>query len=179
MEPKLILFDLDGTLAPCDQDVLYEDAAKWIEDATAPWMVVSNQGSIGLRYWMETEGFGDPTKWQTLEGFSKRCAKLFPGISPSEYRFHILMCTAYQSKTSGKWAPTPPNSEGFSMWRHDWRKPAPGMLLHAMKVYGATPEETLMVGDSNDDLGAATAAGCQFMPDWEFFGRPVPKGGLR
>ena len=41
------------------------------------------------------------------------------------------------------------------------RKPAPGLLLEAMAAAGATPRETVMVGDSERDLLAARAAGCE------------------
>ena len=38
-------------------------------------------------------------------------------------------------------------------------KPAPDMVLAAMRHLGATPAETLLVGDSANDFGAARAAG--------------------
>lgn len=41
----------------------------------------------------------------------------------------------------------------------DKAKPAPDMLIRAMKQLGVTPEETLMVGDSRNDALAARAAG--------------------
>lgn len=40
------------------------------------------------------------------------------------------------------------------------KKPDPQPLLHAMDVLGSSPETTLMVGDSVNDLRAARAAGC-------------------
>lgn len=40
------------------------------------------------------------------------------------------------------------------------KKPAPAPLLHAMKLMACSPQETLMVGDSKSDIGAARAAGC-------------------
>lgn len=40
------------------------------------------------------------------------------------------------------------------------KKPAPLPLQHAMQQLGTTPETTLMVGDSVNDLEAARAAGC-------------------
>ncbi len=39
------------------------------------------------------------------------------------------------------------------------RKPAAGMLLEAMQDYGATPENTIMIGDALRDVEAAYAAG--------------------
>lgn len=39
------------------------------------------------------------------------------------------------------------------------RKPAPGLLLRAMRYLGARPDQTLMIGDSERDMQAARAAG--------------------
>ena len=38
-------------------------------------------------------------------------------------------------------------------------KPEPHGLLHCIAAHGATPEEALMIGDTNADFGAARAAG--------------------
>jgi D-glycero-D-manno-heptose 1,7-bisphosphate phosphatase len=40
------------------------------------------------------------------------------------------------------------------------RKPGPGMLLEALRDFGAEPGETAMVGDTLRDMEAAKAAGC-------------------
>ena len=41
------------------------------------------------------------------------------------------------------------------------RKPATGMITRAMREFGASPEETFVVGDSDDDMQAGADAGCQ------------------
>ena len=43
------------------------------------------------------------------------------------------------------------------------RKPAGDMLLEACRRMGTLPGETLMLGDSDNDVAAARAAGC---PVW-------------
>jgi phosphoglycolate phosphatase len=43
------------------------------------------------------------------------------------------------------------------------RKPAGDMLLHACRIMGSQPAATLMLGDSDNDVLAARAAGC---PVW-------------
>jgi len=40
------------------------------------------------------------------------------------------------------------------------RKPAPGMLIEAMRKYDATPESTPFIGDAITDMEAAMAAKC-------------------
>ena len=39
------------------------------------------------------------------------------------------------------------------------RKPAPGMLLKAIKEFDIDPEKSLMIGDKETDMQAADAAG--------------------
>lgn len=41
----------------------------------------------------------------------------------------------------------------------DCRKPAPGLLLECMRVLGANPENTWMIGDSRGDITAGERAG--------------------
>jgi HAD superfamily hydrolase (TIGR01662 family) len=166
---SLYLFDLDGTLAERDSTELYPDAAQWLDNhGMAQWMVVTNQGGVGLRYWMETEGFGKPEEYPTEETILAHLEALFPDTLN-----RVLVAYAYQSKKSGKWSPTP-NNDHMS-WNRAWRKPAPGMLLYAMSRNGVEPYETLMIGDSEEDQQAAAAAGCDFVWAWQFFARDKPE----
>jgi rfaE bifunctional protein nucleotidyltransferase chain/domain len=41
------------------------------------------------------------------------------------------------------------------------RKPATGMVVRAMRDFGVAPEQTFMVGDSDDDMRAGADAGCR------------------
>ncbi|MEK7093920.1 MAG: HAD family hydrolase [Patescibacteria group bacterium] len=41
------------------------------------------------------------------------------------------------------------------------RKPKPGMLLQGLKDFGVSPEEAMMIGDSDRDVLAGQAAGCR------------------
>lgn len=43
------------------------------------------------------------------------------------------------------------------------RKPEPGLLLRAMRLWGAGPAETLFVGDAPSDREAAARAGVRFL----------------
>lgn len=52
----------------------------------------------------------------------------------------------------------------------EYHKPAPFMLLEAMKREGIDPKQCLYVGDSDDDRKAAEAAGIQFADAETFFG---------
>lgn len=50
----------------------------------------------------------------------------------------------------------------------DCRKPAPGMLLAAMRDFDAKPEGCVMHGDKPSDEAAARAAGIEFVPAGEY-----------
>ena len=52
------------------------------------------------------------------------------------------------------------------------RKPAPGMNLDIMKELEWLPEDTICVGDRDEDQAAALAAGCQFVWAKDFFADP-------
>lgn len=58
-------------------------------------------------------------------------------------------------------------------------KPHPDRLLIAMRTLGAAPGDTLMVGDSSNDVRAARAAGCSIvvLPHGYNEGRPVSELG--
>jgi D-glycero-D-manno-heptose 1,7-bisphosphate phosphatase len=53
---------------------------------------------------------------------------------------------------------------------YERRKPGPGMLFQAMQLHEINRQDTLMVGDREEDKGAAEAAGCDFMWAWDYFG---------
>lgn len=60
--------------------------------------------------------------------------------------------------------------EYYKGW--DRRKPGPGMLIEAMEHFSVSREDTLMVGDREEDKLAALAAGVDFQWTWDYFGDP-------
>jgi D-glycero-D-manno-heptose 1,7-bisphosphate phosphatase len=56
----------------------------------------------------------------------------------------------------------------------DCRKPRPGMLRRLMAYYDARPDDTVFVGDSAADRGAAAAAGVAFIEASALFGWAQP-----
>lgn len=170
---KLIIFDLDGTLADRESDQLYPHVkAFFTENATKyQFAVATNQGGVGLRCWMMADGFGEPDKYPSRDDIENRIYNIDQRELPHDCILAWYVCYAYQSKKSGKWAPSPIGSELESMWQPSWRKPAPGMLEAAMKDALVYPQETLMVGDSDEDRLAAEAAHCDFQWADNFFER--------
>ena len=50
-----------------------------------------------------------------------------------------------------------------------WRKPQPGMIIVACGVASVSPEDTLFIGDREEDKEAAGNCGCSFQWSWEYF----------
>ena len=166
----MILFDLDGTLADRDTGELLPGVARYFTlTPPAAWAIVTNQGGVGLRRWMERSGFGEPDRYPTADAIAERIDDVITAIGKQPTGVYVAF--AYQTQ-KGEWAPTPPEGEGDPRWAHEWRKPAPGMLLQAMADTDVTdPATVTMVGDSEADEQAAIAAGCTFRWADEFFGR--------
>lgn len=172
----LYIFDVNGTLADRDTANILPGVREWfaaVDWATTRVAFATNQGGVGLRYWMESAGFGDPSQYPTEEQVRRRISTIEQELVPptQELNSEIYVCFAYQSRSSGKWSPAPPGYEGRPEWSPAWRKPAPGMLLQAMHDVGANASNTVFVGDSDEDLQAALEANISFHWADDFFGR--------
>jgi len=181
MEPQLILFDIDGTVVEAWTDKILPGVSEFFSRPNLPKIAwVTNQCGVGLRHWMEKEGFGEPEKFPTEEQVIERIETILYKLGLTRLdgdRDTTYISFAYQTK-EGKWGPqkrqtnvfAPDRGEVFTEWRKDWRKPAPGMLLQAMTEAGVAPDDTLFVGDMESDRLAAEAAGVRFMWARDFFG---------
>lgn len=172
---KLVIFDVDGTLCHPHTTDLLPGVADFIALAriarNAPVLAIAtNQGGVGLRHWMEQGSFGEPGRYA-----SEAEALATYGDLAQSLGARLYVAFAYQAK-SGAWAPTPERPIAPECWAHDWRKPSPGMLIQAMADAGATPAETIFIGDSPEDQQAAAATGCYFQWAQKFFARGWEKG---
>ena len=174
---KLIIFDVDGTLAEQFSLELLPGVRLFFDllfrndcPDTPRAAIATNQGGVGMRYWMEKAGFGRPHEFPTDEEINERMKELVAKIGHGRI---IPVYASYRFRTKqGKWAPVPPEEMGNPSWEQEWRKPLPGMLIQAMQDAGSAPDETLFVGDREDDRSAARAAGCTFEWARDFFARP-------
>jgi D-glycero-D-manno-heptose 1,7-bisphosphate phosphatase len=142
----LVLVDRDGTII---EDVPYLsrlsdvrflpgviDAIRTLNRRNIPVAVVTNQS--GVARGLFSESFVRETHEYMNKWLGKERAAIdsflycphFPEAKLPEYR-HVCLC----------------------------RKPEPGLLLDAMKQFGARPESTIMVGDMLRDMIAAQKAG--------------------
>lgn len=63
-------------------------------------------------------------------------------------------------------------------YKSGWRKPSPGMLLEAMRHFGAKAADTPFVGDQKSDLEAAANAHCRRVLVRTGLGRKTEREGL-
>lgn len=174
---ELVIFDVDGTLVETYGLRLLPNVESFFQlvlNGNCPHppelAIATNQGGVGMRCWMERGGFGKPEKYPTEMEVSERLQTLVSLLGGGQ-KLRVYVSFGYRTR-AGKWAPAPTGSEGDPRWSPEWRKPKPGMLLQAMADAGARPEQTLFIGDREDDRNAAAAAGCAFAWAGDFFARP-------
>jgi rfaE bifunctional protein nucleotidyltransferase chain/domain len=145
----LVLVDRDGTLVkdatfdPGQVELLpgVAESLKRLQQADYLLCIVSNQQGVGLGYFGYRDFIDGNRKLLRLLGKE--------GIAIRK----IYFC---------------PHSLGEPC---DCRKPAPGLILKALRDLNATPESTFVIGDSADDMEAARAAGCSGL----YVGRAHPR----
>lgn len=178
---KLIIFDVDGTLADRDTSqllpgrrefflALAEEHARGHGPSIA---LATNQGGVGFRHWLKTT----QPPWFTEKSEAEQEAQIaiYPTQAEAEARLNEVATTiatisniwpatyiafAWQFKSNGLWADIPPGAEKDIRWSRDWRKPNPGMLEQAILDTNILPRQALMVGDKITDIQAGQAAGC-------------------
>ncbi|WP_271274578.1 phosphoglycolate phosphatase [Aliamphritea hakodatensis] len=185
--PALVLFDFDGTLIDClpdlaagiDRMLADLDRPPAGEDKVSCW--IGNGAAVLVRRALLDrydifDSEPDALAEQALELFlqhygdvSGQQSRLYPGVGaclealaslnipmglvtnkPLPFTEHLLQqfgLTQYFELVLG----------GDCLAE---KKPHPLPLLHAMKVLNASPSQTLMVGDSANDILAAKAAEC-------------------
>ena len=171
----LYIFDIDGTLCDRDSTELYPHVVEWLEANNPKHIALAtNQGGVGLRYWMETNGFGEPEKYPTENDIKERINRIVTNILAVCPSANITPYVAYRYQSrKGSWSPYPENltDEGKYQWSETSRKPNGLMLRRAMKRHKVEPHHTIMVGDMETDKQAAenNLAGCHFAWAHEFF----------
>lgn len=167
-EIKLVIFDVDGTLCDRDTTEIYPhmiEKLKIVAERGLKVALATNQGGVGLRYWMITGGFGEPEKYPGELTATQRVRTIADQIKAITGDWcAIYISFAYQSKSSGNFGPIPPESALDLRWSPYWRKPSPGMLEAAIAYGGTAPRWALFIGDSDEDREAAERVGCHFCP---------------
>jgi len=178
---KMYIFDLDGTISDFGAMDLYGSFRLWLtKNKPEQIAICSNQGGVGLRYWMKPrpdyKGFGDYTKYPLEEQVRYRLATVKEIIEATlGIEVYTYVSFRYQAK-SGEWSPLPPGQEDNPEWSIHWRKPNPGMLLQAAADGLYEPEECVFVGDQDSDREAAAAINMPYYDQEDFFAVDVQIG---
>jgi hypothetical protein len=154
---KLIIFDVDGMLADLDTGALYLGVLDYFSTSFGTYQrpeiaFASNQGGPACH----DAGWPSSGNFPTLAQVEAQCSRIAGQLGARLY-----MCLAHELE-DGRWIYPANVAPDDPRLNHEWRKPRPGMLLQAMADAGATPTETLVVGDRPEDEKAAQAAGCLF-----------------
>jgi hypothetical protein len=129
---KLLILDVDGTIAAFESNELWEVPKDFFREIWRmkhkPFIALaSNQGGVGLRYWMEENDFGEPSKYPTEDDVRQRMHLISESVRrlSGVDEIAVYMAFMYQAKSTGNWSPMKANK---SEWHKSSRKPAPVSL---------------------------------------------------
>lgn len=152
----LVILDADGTLCHRDTGAVLPLAVEIWKAAPRAIAIATNQGGPACK----AAGWDNPAKgrkYPTLAAVEEKYRHLADRLNAKLY-----MSLAYQTR-DGEWIYPAGLERKDPRLQHEWRKPAPGMLIAAMSFYRATPGRTIFIGDSDEDEAAAVAAGVHFI----------------
>ncbi len=148
----LIVFDYDRTLAAFNSDQLYKEVGTPSEmtiieylrsiNPSIQFAILTNRGDVV---------YGYSTIKQARERLNLGARKL--GIK--EEAIYIAWGITYK----GKWTIPAAMKLGDPGTAPEERKPGGALLRKIMEDFGVEPEDTLMIGDSLTDIGAAASVG--------------------
>src|SRR2546430_9470738 len=153
---KLIVFDADGTLIETKSGATFrKEASDWqwlpgriekikaLKESSVRIAIATNQGGVAFGYMQAQDILRELTRMIEEAGIVQG---------------GLYVCYTHPKATI----------EQYRL-EDNRRKPGPGMLHEAMDDFEAEPEDTLFVGDRDEDRQAARAAKCHFIIAEEFF----------
>lgn len=197
--PSLIVFDLDGTLIDSRRDLADATNAMLVELGAAPLSTDTVAGMVGegasvlVRRALEAGGL-DP---ETPDALNRFLARYDERLLMHTRAYHGIVETLARLKASCSLAvltnkpmqATTRILEGLMLDRYFdrvvggdspyGRKPNPAGLQHLIAAAGATPQSTVLVGDSRIDLETARRAGVRIWLARYGFGFTFKDGDLR
>lgn len=173
---NLLLLDIDRTIVDFNDVSLYPAMVDRINEMQAenaragePLQIalVSNQGGPACH------DAGWNGNYPEYNGVLTRIQMIKENLEAAVGRtIKVYTCYAFEDKGGTIYLPKALEGMRNSVNWNYMRKPGPGMLAAAMADAGVGFQNTLMVGDSQDDQGAAKAARCTFMWAEDFLHKP-------
>jgi len=144
-QPALFL-DRDGTIVE-EEEYLHEpkkvklranivSLIKSCNLINIPVIEITNQSGIGKGYY----------DWNSFIKTEKQIRKI---LLSGEAKINMLCACAYHHAAKDK----------YKVADHSWRKPNPGMLLEAQKIFKIDMSKSWIIGDSFSDIQAGIKAG--------------------
>lgn len=184
--PKLVMFDLDGTLvdsvpdlaAAVDAMLLEQQYARAGEEKTRLW-VGNGASTLVRRALADVDGIDESQVDEALHQYSLerflhhyrrasgRHCKLYPGVKDALERLRQAgVRLALVTNKPSEFVPHLLTDIGIEQMFDAWlggdslehKKPHPAPLLHLLQQYQTSAAQSLMVGDSRSDISAAKAA---------------------
>jgi histidinol phosphatase-like enzyme len=166
-EPKLLLCDLDSTLAVKWEPALLPGRAAALAEAGWPVAVITNQGGVHAGYhWRQHEpdrGARYPTVGSLRERLEAVTAALaqVQAVYLAFYVGHDEYGLPAQHDDVRVKLETGVPFHGS--WSPGWRKPNAGMICQACRDFDVDPRESWFLGDADDDRDAAATLGVPFL----------------
>lgn len=160
---KLCIFDVDGTLVACKSGATFRKSADdwtWLPGRIEKCQQLCEQG-VHIALASNQAGVAFPWSKFTEQQIQTELEIVAQEIGAC----YIGVC--YST----------PNEKARPAYRNPndtRRKPGPGMLLEAMQHCGVASEQTVMIGDREEDEAAARAAEVAFVHADQFFAEVVP-----
>ncbi len=146
LEQPALFLDRDGTIVE-EEDYLHEPKKVKLREnigslikscnlINIPVIEITNQSGIGKGYY----------DWNSFTKTEKQIRKI---LLSDEAKINMLCACAYHHEAKGK----------YKVADHSWRKPNPGMLLEAQKIFKIDMSKSWIIGDSLSDIQAGITAG--------------------
>ncbi|MGD8245160.1 MAG: HAD-IIIA family hydrolase [Anaerolineae bacterium] len=172
MNPSLYVFDLDGTLVEKWGTTLLPGVAERVRGLDGDIAVATNQAGVA---WNAVEGKPYPLPSEMGRRLV-RVAETLPRLL--EALWLVAIADERLTLTAQQWRALAAGVTRAASPLHvrtssdaAWRKPRPGMLLQACRVFKVAAEDAVFVGDHQVDTQAAEAAGIRFLYADQFFDR--------
>jgi FMN phosphatase YigB (HAD superfamily) len=172
MRPSLHIFDLDGTLTETWGAALLPGVAARVPELEGGIAVATNQAGVA---WNAIEGKPYPRpnelgrRLVTVAEAVPRLRQALWFVAIADERL-TLRPQRWRALAAGVTRAAFPLRVRTSS-NPAWRKPRPGMLVEACRLFGVAPQEAVFIGDHHTDALAAEAADVRFVYADQFFDR--------
>lgn len=173
----LAIFDMDDTLLKQNEQIPVNGVEHALDNLAllgtlTSCAIATNQGGVSVRIDMQERQHLAPEKYQNYPTMVQAQLRVAGAQTLLQKHLHIepssYISYAFQNSKNGRWTDLPSIAydqfgQVLPEWQQSWRKPNAGMLLQAMEDDHVSPEQTLMIGDREEDSLAAERAGVRFL----------------